>query len=190
MLTPGILNCMPKVIHRGPLDRLKVGEPTGRNWRSINELHDRLEEALLPDQTLREAVAELRAKLLDIPKAGSLQHYVKTKSWSPGDRVVVYPTDELVTAGLLDEETETVLKAPAGIYCCQKSSAPVPIDPEADPVVYRYNAPKWPTETAGDLEATNTYWWLESLYVVTDVKCVDGEAVDFYVNAQPVLEQS
>lgn len=119
---------------------------------------------------------------------GPLKHYDKNKKWKPGDRVVVYPTDELVTDGLLDEETEEVLKAPAGIYCCQKSAGRVAI-PETDPVEYRYNAPKWPTETADDLEAINTYWWLESLYPATVTKCINGTVADSYENTQPVPEQ-
>jgi hypothetical protein len=122
-------------------------------------------------------------------EGGPLLHYAKANSYSPGQRVVVYPTDELVTTGILDEETEQLVKAPAGNYTCQRAVSPVPIDPEADPIVYRYNAPKWPTETPDDLDAANTYWWLDSLYVAVATQCVDGENPSIYVNKQPIPEQ-
>lgn len=118
-----------------------------------------------------------------------LSLYDKTQSYSPGARVVVPPTHELATDGLLDEETDTVLIAPAGFYECIRAAGPVPIDPEADPVEYRYNAPKWPLETADDIEATNTYWFLTALYPATVTKCINGTPTDSYENTQPVPEQ-
>ena len=123
------------------------------------------------------------------PSLGPIVNYDKSESYGVGQMVVVTPTNELVTDGLLDEETEEVLKAPAGIYYCQRDVAPVPIDPEADPVEYRYNAPKWPLETADDVEAENTYWMLVALYPSVVTKCADEAPADSYENTQPVPEQ-
>lgn len=173
-----------------PLRSPRDSDSTPRQWQRSKVVEGQQAATALALQQLQRDVNRLRMRPQSSgPALGPITHYDKDESYSAGSIVAVLPTDELVTDGLLDEETEEVLKAPAGFYYCQKSVSPVVIDPEADPLEYRYNAPKWPLETADDVEAENTYWVLLSLYPAVVTKCVNGEPTDSYENTQPVPEQ-
>lgn len=182
---------LPRFHESSRLRSPRDSDATQRLWQKHRDAGKQAQANSLAIENLQRQIARLRRRGGSPSEGGGskLTLYDKSKRYSPGKRVVVLPTHELVTTGILDEETELVLKAPAGIYCCQKSAAPVPIDPEADPILYRYNAPKWPTESVGDLEAETTYWWLESLYVRSVITCVDGVDQEDYFNSQPIPEQ-
>lgn len=172
-----------------PLEVAKAGEDVRKLWRKLNAAIAEVER----QQRRIYALEHPNIRRFDLSGSGRgaapFTLYDKAESYSPGQDVVVIPTHELVTTGLLDEETEDVIKAPAGMYRCQRAVAPVPIDPEDLGAGYRYNAPKWPTETADNPEATSTYWWLIALYPKTVTICEDGAETEFYSNTQDIPEQ-
>lgn len=152
------------------LVKLKAGEDSRKNWRTINEVM----AAAAAAHSLGVNHSLALSALNKLPRDTVTWHWATPKEYDsakedylPNEIVLVSPSNAAVVAG----------DAIAGLFVCLRLGTWA-----AGPVI-KY--PIWPLPNA-TIAHTSNYWMLIALYPTLMTYCLNGVETDYYVNAQPV----